>query len=121
MPILKNEASSRVFVHNGLSRQIIHTDNLMTVVNEFMDGPWNEPEPLHSHPHQQTGYIAEGEVIFYCEGEKDHRLVKGDIFCVAANVKHTIKCLTPIVRIVDSFTPIREEFLAGAKEPSFAK
>ena len=120
MPVIKNETRSWQFVNNRLSRQIIYTDNLMTVVNEFSGGPWNEPEPLHSHPHQQTGYIAEGEVIFYCEGEKDHHLVKGDMFCVAPNVKHTIKCLTPVVRIVDSFTPMREEFL-GVNEPDGAQ
>ncbi len=98
-------------VHNGLQRKIIQTDHLMTVINEFTNGPWDEPEPPHSHPHEQTGYIAEGEVIFYCDGEENVHLVKGDMFSVAPNVKHTIKCLTSVVRIVDSFTPIRKDFL----------
>ncbi|MBN1481171.1 cupin domain-containing protein [candidate division KSB1 bacterium] len=102
-------------VRIGLGRKLIYTDALMTAINDFIDGPWEEPEPPHSHPHAQTGYIAEGEVIFYCEGEEDQHLVKGDLFCVPPNIKHTIKCLTPIVRIVDSFTPIRQDFLREEK------
>lgn len=111
MPVLKNSTTPFTLVHPGLQRKIIHTDNLMTVINEFTDGPWDEPEPTHSHPHEQTAYVAAGEVVFYCEGEPDHHLVPGDMFCVPPNIKHTIKCLTPVVRIVDSFTPLRQEFL----------
>ena len=110
MSIVK-EKSDFIRVREGLKRKIIYTDNLMTVINEFMDGPWEKPEPPHSHPHEQTGYMAEGEVIFYCDGEADAHLVKGDMFCVPPNIKHTIKCLTPVVRIVVSFTPPRLEFL----------
>jgi len=83
----------------------------MTVINEFYDGPWDEPEPMHSHPHEQTAYVAAGELIYYCEDEKEQLLEAGDLFSAPAGKKHTIKCLTPVVRIVDSFTPIREEFL----------
>lgn len=111
MPILKKEKQHHVQVRPGLRRCIIHTQHLMTVINEFSDGPWEQPEPPHSHPHEQTGYIAKGEVIFYCQGEEDQHLVTGDMFCVPPNIKHTIKCLTPTVTIVDSFTPIRQDFL----------
>ena len=111
MPVVKDTKENCVKVHEGLKRTIIRTDKLMTVINEFTDGPWDQPEPPHSHPHEQTGYIAAGEVIFYCEEEADQHLVQGDLFCVAPDRKHTIKCLTPIVRIVDSFTPIRNDFL----------
>lgn len=110
MAIVK-EKNEFVSVHDGLYRKIIHTDQLMTVINDFTDGPWEKPEPPHSHPHEQTGYIAKGEVIFYCDGQEDVHLVEGDMFSVAPNVKHTIKCLTPIVRIVDSFTPLRQDFI----------
>jgi mannose-6-phosphate isomerase-like protein (cupin superfamily) len=105
------EKSAFIQVHAGLKRKLIYTENLMTVINEFTDGPWDKPEPPHSHPHEQTGYMAEGEVIFYCDGEADVHLVKGDMFCVAPNAKHTIKCLTSVVRIIDSFTPLRQDFL----------
>lgn len=98
-------------VKAGLRRKIIHTQNLMTVLIDFSNGPWDEPEPPHSHPHEQTSYVAEGEIIFYCEGEPDQHLKAGDMFAVPSGKKHTVKLLTQKVRLVDSFNPIREDFL----------
>ena len=98
-------------VREGLERKIIHTNNLMTVLIDFSGGPWAEPEPMHSHPHEQTSYIAEGEVVFFCEGEEPVRLKAGDLFAVASGKKHTIQLITEKARLVDSFNPLREDFL----------
>jgi quercetin dioxygenase-like cupin family protein len=98
-------------VREGLLRKIIHTDNLMSVLIDFTDGPWDKPEPYHSHPHEQTSYIASGEIMFYCEGEKEQLLKTGDMFAVPSGVKHTIQLLTKEARLIDSFTPLREDFL----------
>ncbi|MFP4366770.1 MAG: cupin domain-containing protein [Bacteroidales bacterium] len=98
-------------VREGLKRKIIHTDNLMNVLIDFSDGPWDEPEPPHSHPHEQTSYVASGEIIFYCEGEKEQHLKAGDMFAVPSGLKHTVRLLTKEVRLVDSFTPLREDFI----------
>ena len=54
----------------------------MTVLIDFHNGPWDEPEPPHSHLHEQTSYVVEGEIIFYCEGEPDQHLEPGDMFAV---------------------------------------
>lgn len=111
MAVLKFDEVPYEKVRDGLERKIIHTDNLMTVLIDFTDGPWDEPEPPHSHPHEQTSYVAEGEIIFYCEGQPDQHLKAGDMFAAPSGRKHTVKLLTPKVRLVDSFTPIREDFL----------
>ena len=42
---------------------------------------------------------------------KKTALKEGDMFAVPANVPHCIQMLTPTVRIIDSFSPIREEFI----------
>ena len=111
MTVLKFEESPYKKVGNGLNRKIIHTDNLMTVLIDFTDGPWKDPEPPHSHPHEQNTYVAEGEIIFYCEGEEDQHLKKGDMFAVESGRKHTIRLLTEHVRLIDCFSPIREDFI----------
>lgn len=98
-------------VREGLKRKILHTDNLMSVLIDFSDGPWNEPDPPHSHPHEQTSYVASGEIIFYCDGEKEQHLKAGDMFSVPSGLKHTIKLLTKEVRLIDSFTPLRVDFI----------
>ena len=111
MAVLKFDEVPYEKVKEGLERKIIHTNELMTVLIDFSNGPWEEPEPPHSHPHQQTSYVAEGEIIFYCEGEPERHLEAGDMFAVPSGKMHTIKLLTPHVRLVDSFNPIREDFL----------
>jgi quercetin dioxygenase-like cupin family protein len=111
MAVLQFDQVPYEIVRPGLERKIIHTNNLMTVLIDFSDGPWEEPEPPHSHPHEQTSYVAEGEIIFYCEGEPDQHLKAGDMFAVPSGKKHTVKLLTKNVRLVDSFNPIRKDFL----------
>ena len=92
------------------TRRIVHTDKLMMAVWEFSDGPWSNHEPFHSHPHDQVVYLAEGEVDFFIEDES-FRLGPGDMIAVPGNRPHTIRLLTPTVRLIDTWTPLREEFL----------
>ncbi len=111
MAVLKFDDVQYEHVKEGLDRKIVYTGDLMTVLIDFSSGPWEEPEPPHSHPHVQTSYVAAGEIIFYCEGEPDQHLKAGDMFAVPADKKHTIKLLTEKVRLIDSFSPLREDFL----------
>jgi quercetin dioxygenase-like cupin family protein len=111
MATLKFDETPYEVVREGLNRKIIHTDHLMTVLIDFTNGPWEGPEPKHSHPHEQTSYIADGKIIFFCDGEEPKELVAGDMFAVKPNVKHTIQLLSETARLVDSFNPVREDFL----------
>jgi len=111
MSVLKFAESTPEIVREGLERRTIYTSNLMTVIVDFTDGPWAEAEPFHSHSHEQTSYVASGELIFYCEGEPEQHLHAGDMFAVASGKKHTVKILTPTARLIDSFNPIRQEFI----------
>ncbi|HEY3390292.1 MAG TPA: cupin domain-containing protein [Prolixibacteraceae bacterium] len=98
-------------VRTGVFRKIVYLKDIMTVIFEFRNGPWNEADPYHSHTQEQTCYIAKGEIILYCEGEADRQLCEGDLFYIPSGVKHTIKVISPIARLVDSFSPVREDFL----------
>ena len=111
MPVLKFEQSTPRQLKEGVKRRLIHTQKLMTAVIEFANGPWMEPEPPHAHVHEQTTYIAEGELIFFCENEPDQHLKAGDMFAVPSNKKHTIQLLSSSAILVDSFNPLREDFL----------
>jgi quercetin dioxygenase-like cupin family protein len=111
MAVLKFNDVPYEVLREGLQRKIMHTDNLMTVLIDFTDGPWDKPEPPHSHPHEQISYVAEGEIIFLCEGEADQHLKAGDMFAAPSGRPHTIQLLTEKARLIDSFNPVREEFL----------
>ncbi len=95
----------------GIERRIAYTATLMTVVIDFTNGPQTEPDPLHQHVHEQTCYIAAGELLFFMEGAEPAKLKAGDVFYIPSNIPHGIQRLTEHVRLVDSFTPIREDFL----------
>lgn len=94
----------------GAERRLGHTNNLMMVILDFDDGPQAEPDPPHSHPHEQVSYVAEGEIFFFLEDECE-RLGPGDMFLVPPDKPHWIQLLTKHVRLVDCFNPIRQDFL----------
>jgi mannose-6-phosphate isomerase-like protein (cupin superfamily) len=95
----------------GWQRRLLYTGSLMTVVLDIDNGPWSAPDPFHSHPHEQTTYVAEGEVLLLSEGEEPKRLRAGDVVAIASGLPHAIQLLSVRARLVDSFTPIREDFL----------
>jgi quercetin dioxygenase-like cupin family protein len=97
-------------VSTGFKRTIAYLDNLMVAVCEFTDGPSSDFDPAHSHEHEQITYVADGELIFRLEGE-DYHLRKGDIISVPSKKDHCIKKLTNRVILIDSFSPVRNDFL----------
>lgn len=98
-------------VKSGLTRRMIYTERLHMVVINFENGPWAQPDPYHHHVHDQVTYIEAGELLFFCEGESPQRLSAGDMFAVESGRNHTIQLLSKTARLIDSFTPLRQEFI----------
>ena len=110
MNVSKISEGKAVEIKPGRTRRILHTDHLMMVAFDFADGPAVEPDPSHTHPHEQVTYVAEGEVMFFI-GEESCRIVPGDMVAVPPDLPHRIQLLTPTARLIDTFTPLRREFL----------
>lgn len=110
MPIFHNDKTPSQKIAENLERKIIYLENLMTTIIELSNGPMENPDPPHSHPHEQISYLAEGEIFVFIDGEKSH-LKKGDLFSVPGNVPHCIQTLTGYVKLIDSFSPNRKEFI----------
>jgi quercetin dioxygenase-like cupin family protein len=110
MNVSKISEATPVAVKPGCKRRILHTDQLMMVAIDFTGGPAAHPDPPHNHPHEQVTYVAEGEVMFFI-GEESTRLAPGDMVAVPADLPHRIQLLTPAVRLIDTFTPLRQDFL----------
>jgi quercetin dioxygenase-like cupin family protein len=110
MNVIRSADTPLEEIAEGRTRYLANTDDLMVVVIDFVDGPSDEPDPPHSHPHQQITYVAEGELYFFIDGTP-HRLAQGDMITVPSGVPHTIQLLSEQVRLVDTFSPVREDFL----------
>jgi quercetin dioxygenase-like cupin family protein len=63
----------------------------------------------HSHPHEQVGMILEGRAQFFIGGE-EKVLGKGDMYRIPGNVKHRVVALEELVKVLDIFHPVREDY-----------
>ena len=64
----------------------------------------------HTHVHEQMTYCLEGEFEFYVDG-KTEVITVGDTIYFPSGIEHHCKALTEKARLLDVFTPIREDFL----------
>ena len=110
MGVVKHHEAEAQTIAPGRTRYLAQTDHLMMAVIDFKDGPTTAPDPPHAHPHEQISYVARGEIIFFLDGAPT-RLGPGDIFTVPPDVPHSIQLLSADVLLVDTFHPIREDFL----------
>jgi quercetin dioxygenase-like cupin family protein len=92
---------------DGSSRRVIlDLPQLMLVEFTFEAGGIGA---LHSHPHLQTSYVAEGTFEVTIDGEMQ-TLGPGGAYIVPSGLVHGVKALTA-GRLIDSFTPRRDDFL----------
>jgi quercetin dioxygenase-like cupin family protein len=95
----------------GLTRRVLTCTNESMLVEHHM-----EPDsifPWHSHPHEQTVFVLDGELIVETnEGGvvKQRRAVGGDSWVVPGDVPHRVTAVRPS-RVLDFFTPFREDYL----------
>jgi len=87
-------------------RVILSTPELMLVEFTFEEGGIGA---LHSHPHVQTSYVAEGTFEVTIDG-KTETIAAGGGYIVPSGLEHGVKALTA-GRLIDTFTPRRDDFL----------
>ena len=91
----------------GVRRRVLaQTPEAMTVEVEFEAGGVGEP---HNHVHVQTIFVAAGKVEFTIEG-KAQTVCAGDSVIIPSNAVHGAICLEK-GKLIDSFTPRRDDFL----------
>lgn len=99
--VLDDNVSRKVLLHHG---------DMMLVEFRFRKGGVGHP---HSHErHEQIGYIAEG-VFEVTVGGETKVLSRGDSYYAGKNEVHGVVAMEDGI-IVDTFTPIREDFLESS-------
>ncbi len=73
----------------------------------FQPGAVVEP---HSHPHEQMGLLLEGELEFTI-GDERKVLRPGDMWRIPGGVVHSAVAGDQLVKALDVFHPIREDYL----------
>ncbi len=81
-------------------------ENLMLSYLEMDEGA---EIPLHHHPHEQGGILLEGKIEFTM-GDETRVCEVGSMFIVPPNVPHRVVALEGPVRVLDVFSPIREDY-----------
>ncbi len=65
--------------------------------------------PLHTHPQEQSGIILDGELEMGIGGEVK-KLLPGDMYIIPGGVEHYAKALASNTRVLDIFSPVREDY-----------
>ena len=90
----------------GLNRRTLgQTDDMMVIEFRVAAG---SVVPMHSHPHQQIGYVISGEVAYQFAG-KELVCKAGDSCAIPGGVEHGAEARAESV-LIECFSPPREEY-----------
>ncbi|MCP4424343.1 MAG: cupin domain-containing protein [Chloroflexi bacterium] len=65
--------------------------------------------PAHSHPHEQSGTVISGVLTLTIDGDT-RDLGPGDAYIIPGGVEHSAVAGPALTRVIDIFSPVREEY-----------
>ena len=92
----------------GIKRQTVTSGKTMYQMTAHLEAGSKMPE--HQHPQEQIAHILEGRMKLIVNGTP-HELTAGDSFYLASNVPHGVETIED-TRVLDTFSPPRDEYLA---------
>ena len=104
---MKNE-NPWIDICPGIKRQTITNGKTMYQMLARLEAGSKMPE--HQHPQEQIVHILAGRMKLIVDGTP-HELAPGDSFYLASNVPHGVETIED-TRVLDTFSPPREEYLA---------
>jgi len=66
--------------------------------------------PAHQHPHEQIVHVLSGRMKLIVDGTP-HEMKAGNSFYLGGNVPHGVETIEE-TRVIDTFSPPRDEYLA---------
>lgn len=104
---MKNE-NPTIEICPGISRRTVAHGETMYQMLATLEAGSRMPE--HQHTQEQIVHILEGKMRLIVEGVP-HELSTGDSFYLASNVPHGVETVVA-TRVLDTFSPPRDEYLA---------
>jgi len=87
-------------------KTLVHGDKTLMVVFLLQQGA---TLPLHSHPHEQTGYLVKGHMRLTI-GTAVHEVLPGDSWCIPGDMLHGAEIVEDS-EAVEVFSPPRKDYL----------
>ena len=102
-----NRSALKPFGDQGPALRTFWGDDIMISLVDMHAG---SVVPAHSHPEEQAGYVVSGTLEFTMQGETT-TVGSGGVFFIPGNVEHSVVVKgTESVRVVDIFSPIRDDY-----------
>ena len=106
MPLIDHGSASPVEMLPGVVRRTLTDGERLMLIEVTLEK--GAVVPMHTHPHEQTGYLVSGRFLFEI-GDEKREIGPGDCWLVPSGVPHQVTALEPSV-CVDIFSPPREEY-----------
>ncbi len=107
--VRKEDALKKIFKGVKLDSLAVGEKSMVTKMN-YVEGNF---ATLHTHPHEQCGYVISGEYRLIVEapnGKIDVIMQPGDTYAIPGNTPHSFQVLKG-GEVIDVFTPQREDYL----------
>jgi len=112
MPFVRGGDLPKMELFPGVLSGIVAGENLMLSFLEMAEGC---EVPEHSHPHEQAGLVLEGRFRFRIGGE-EKVVGPGEAFVIPPDVAHRGMVEAGPAKILDIFSPPREDYLGKYRE-----
>ena len=106
MPLIEHSTVTPVVMLPGVVRRTMTDGERMMLCEVHMDA--GAVVPMHTHPHEQTGYLISGRATMQI-GDEKRELSPGDCWLIPGGARHEAIALDASV-FVDIFSPPREEY-----------
>jgi quercetin dioxygenase-like cupin family protein len=104
---MKNE-NPWIEICPGIKRQTVTSGKVMYQMLAHLAAGSKMSE--HQHPQEQIVHVLEGRMLLIVDG-KSHELSTGDSIYIASGVPHGVETIDE-TRVLDTFSPPRDEYLA---------
>jgi len=106
VPLISYDSVPPVEMLPGVRRRTMTAGDRMMLVEVQLDD--RAGVPMHTHPHEQTGYLISGRMRFEV-GDETRDLSPGDCWLVPGGAPHQVTALEPCL-VIDVFSPPRDEY-----------
>ncbi len=106
--VRREEALKKNFKGVSLDSLAVGEKSMVTKMN-YVEG---NSATLHSHPHEQCGYVISGKYHLIVGGDEkiDVFMEPGDTYAIPGNTPHSFEVIEG-GEVIDVFTPQREDYL----------